>query len=191
MVEKGPPIRESNFEYPKNSLSRCFTYGAYTRKLSNGETSDRKWLIYSKKFDKVFCFCCKLFKPNNDVPNISLANNGFNDWKHRRDRLKDHEKSVQRITCMNSWNELKVRLSNNKTIDKDLQQQILIEKERWRDVLKRIIVAVKYLAKYNLAFRGSNDKLFQVSNGNFLGIMEMFNEFDVVIQDHIRRIENR
>ncbi|CAN0899365.1 hypothetical protein LINGRAHAP2_LOCUS20226 [Linum grandiflorum] len=49
---------------------------------------------------------------------------------------------------------------------------------------------VKYLVKHNIAFRGSNEQLFATSNGNFLGLVEMFNEFDPVIQEHVHRITN-
>ena len=82
---------------------------------------------------------------------------------------------------MNSWNELKVRLDIDKTIDKDLQKKISKEKQRWRKVLKRIIAAIKLLSKKMLSFRGCKENPFQDSNGNFLGVVEIMNEFDLVV----------
>ncbi|KAG2597940.1 hypothetical protein PVAP13_5KG311521 [Panicum virgatum] len=64
------------------------------------------------------------------------------------------------------------------------------KKEHWRKVLFRIVAIVKFLAKHSLAFRGHNSKLYDDSNGNFLGLIEMLAEFDPVIQEHVRRITN-
>jgi hypothetical protein len=55
---------------------------------------------------------------------------------------------------MNAWVELEMRLSKNKTIDKNVQEQINKEKNHWKRVLLRIIVVVKNLGKNNLAFQG-------------------------------------
>ena len=70
------------------------------------------------------------------------------------------------------------------------QEQLKKKKEYWRKVFLRIIAIVKYIAKHNLAFRETNEKLHQNRNGNFLGLIEMSVEFDLVIEEHIRCIND-
>lgn len=53
---------------------------------------------------------------------------------------------------------------------------------------KRIIEIVRYLAKHNLAFCGTNEKLYQNSNDNFLGLVEMLAKFDPVMKEHVFRV---
>ncbi|KAG8491378.1 hypothetical protein CXB51_014586 [Gossypium anomalum] len=119
LVEKGPILREISLDFPFDNNNLHFSYAYFSRKLSNGEISNRKWLVYSKHVDKVFCFCCK----------------------HINERFKQHENSAEHMTNMNIGNEMR-------------------------------------------AFRGSNEKLYQDSNGNFLGLIELIAEFDVIMQDH-------
>ena len=51
-----------------------------------------------------------------------------------------------------------------KHLIKKLHKLIKRDTDHWRDVLIRIIDTVKCLAKYNIPFRATNDKLFEESN---------------------------
>lgn len=87
LAGKGP-VKVSNFDFPVNQEKRHFSDDFYIRKLPNGEKASRDWLVYSKKTDSVFCFCCKLF--NNSTSQPKLANDGNNDWRHLSTLLKQH-----------------------------------------------------------------------------------------------------
>ncbi|XP_050908763.1 uncharacterized protein LOC127122481 [Lathyrus oleraceus] len=89
LVVKGPTRDNSIVKGPKDSLNRRFMNHLYTRALANGEVCDRDWLVYSKELDRVFCFCCKVFK--NGIVRGKLANEGYSDWVHVGERIKEHE----------------------------------------------------------------------------------------------------
>ena len=102
------------------------------------------------ELDSVFCFYCKLF--NLESCTNQLANQGTNDWRYLSGKIKRHETSSEYITNMNFWSDLQIRLLKNKTIDKSVQELINKEKDRWKNVLQRIIAIIKTLGKNNLPF---------------------------------------
>ncbi|PWA78480.1 zinc finger MYM-type protein 1 [Artemisia annua] len=185
-AQLGPKRDKSIEKGPKDKSSRQFSATYYTRILPNNEKCDREWLVYLKELDKVFCFCCELLRKG--IAKGQLDNEGFSDWKHLGTRLKEHELGLEHVTNMAKWFEMRERVKKNETIDKVAQEQFEKERDHWINVILRIISVVKFLSKHNLAFRGTNEKLYKKSNGNFLGLIEMLQEFDPVIKEHVRRI---
>ncbi|KAK4724549.1 hypothetical protein R3W88_027328 [Solanum pinnatisectum] len=170
LVENGP-IRITDTCFPKDKFLRHFSTTYYFQKLANGERHERRWLVYSKDLNKVFCFCCKLFNTTFNAKNNKLANEGSRDWKNLTTKLRTHETTNQHIINMSSWIDLEFRLRNNKSIDKNIQDQINRDREHWKNVLSRIISIIKTLGRNNLAFRGKNEKIYQENNGNFLSLI--------------------
>ncbi|KAM0038348.1 putative transcription factor and/or regulators TTF-type(Zn) family [Helianthus debilis subsp. tardiflorus] len=140
---------------------------------------DREWLVYSKELDKMFCFCCKVFR--NGAPKGRLGGVDFDDWHHATGRVREHEVSLDHLINMKKWFDLRKRLKSDDTIDNFQHEQFKKEADYWKQVLFRIIALIKFLAKHNLAFRGNKEKLYEKGNENFLGLVEMLEEFDPVI----------
>lgn len=186
IIQKGP-LQVTNFGFPLNSDRRHFSSKLYKRILTNGEEVSRRWLVYSKSTNRAYCFCCKLFR---NVSGSKLASEGYNNWKNIIERLHNHEASPGHAVNVKNWIECETRLTKGSTVDEAHFRMIMKEKEHWRNVLKRIISVIKYLAQHNIAFRGSNCKLYERNNGNFLGLVEMLATFDPAMQEHVRRLKS-
>ncbi|XP_026398695.1 zinc finger MYM-type protein 1-like [Papaver somniferum] len=186
LVENGP-VRVDNIIFPRDDKNDCFSSYHYFRKLSNFEKQDRRWLVYSKTLDKVFCFCCKLFMKRES--NYQLCSTGFNDWNNLSGRLASHENCGVQHRCMYDWLELELRLRKEKTIDKRIQEQINKERKHYKEVLKRMKDGVFFLAKNGLALRGDNEKVYTKNNGNFLSFIKTLGKYDPVLKYHLDSIE--
>ncbi|XP_026438769.1 zinc finger MYM-type protein 1-like isoform X2 [Papaver somniferum] len=186
LVEKGP-MRIDNIKFPRDSKGDHFSSTYYFRRMSNFEKQERRWLVYSTSLDKVFFFCCKLFKKRET--NYQLCESGFNDWNNLSGRLSTHENSGEHVICMFNWIELELRLRKEKTIDKRIQEQINREKIHYKDVLERMMDGILFLAKNGLAFRGDSEKIYTKNNGNFLSFIEVLAKYDPVLKYHLESIE--
>jgi hypothetical protein len=175
-------------DYLRNEKGRHFSNTHFQRVMSNGEVYDRKWLIYSKSTQKIYCFCCYIFSRSKPC---KLGNTGFSDWSHVSPVLKTHENSDDHQSALSKWLETSKRLGTCSGIDKVLQMQLQNEKSRWASVLERIVAITFFLAEHNLSFRGSSDKLNTPKNGNFLGSVQLLGKFDPVMTEHLRRVMHK
>lgn len=72
------PQKIKNRHFPKDSNHHFFSSFHYTRILSNGETVQRLWQIYSIK-KAIFCFCCLLFGKDSSG---NWNKTGCSGWKN-------------------------------------------------------------------------------------------------------------
>ncbi|KAJ8914406.1 hypothetical protein NQ315_017500, partial [Exocentrus adspersus] len=150
--------------------------------LVNGGTVRRDWLLYSSSTNRVYCLPCKLFNsPNTQNTNAFVY--GFNDWKHM-DRIIDQERSLDH---QNSITTYILRAKTQGKMDSSLEKQRLIE-DYWRNALKRILAAVKFLSKQGLAFRGRIEHLGEERSGNYLATLELIAQFDPFLKNHLQMI---
>lgn len=84
-------------------------------------------------------------------------------------------------------------VENRGIIDVEVQSAIEMEKQKWRDILKRLLHCIKFLATQNMALRGHRESLQpeDASNiGNYLGLLKLVATFDPVMQAHLDNAKN-
>lgn len=102
LIEKGLNREvDTNIIFPKDSLGRHFSFDFFIRKLRNGDSCDRKWLVYSKE---------QVVWQPKELKIGSI--------------LVKHENSSDHMDNLRTWNETRIRLNKNKTIDKEIQEMI-------------------------------------------------------------------
>lgn len=179
-----------NFDFPKNQFNRKFSSTYYQRILHNGEQLKRFWLVYSKKNDTVYCFCCRMFSSKLSDSGV-VSEFGYNDWRNLLSHLKIHEKSKTYILHFSNGQEMVVKLKLNQTIDSQNQSIIVSEIKHWRSVLIRLCAILRCIAAQNLSIRRTLSTIHSPHNGNFSKIIELFSLFDNVLKTHVERIQNK
>jgi hypothetical protein len=160
---------------------RYLTPSLFVRRLSNGETINRSWLLYSESSKKVYCGPCKLFSYNTNS-----FTSGFNDWKHGK-VVCEHENSEQHRNSIVS----SISLGRAKgRMDSALATEFEKERQYWRNVLTRVVAVVRFLSQRGMAFRGESEQFGSCNNGNFMGIMELLAQFDPFLASHISKFGN-
>lgn len=140
-------------------------------------------MIYSPSAVSLFCYICKLYSPNNTL----LCKEGFSDWQHTKERLREHENSFIHRKAICDFSNRSIDI---KRIDCQLVLQYKKDVQYWRDVLKRTVAAVQFLAQRGLAIFGENEIIGNGHNGNFLGIMELIAKFDIFLKEHLNNYGN-
>lgn len=170
-------------EHENRSLSRNWFF----KKLRNDENILRSWMLYSPSKESLYCFCCRLFCP--DQSSFGRVQ-GFNVWRKLSPKVGEHELSHHHISAFTKWKDMAMRLQVGATLDHHHQKQIIGETERWREILKRILDGIMFLAKQNLPFRGHREDLSlesDTNSGNFLELMKLLGKYDPIMREHLTK----
>ena len=173
-------IKEGDKE--KESLSFLSKKWFY-KKLKNGDEVLRSWLLYSNSHSGLYCFCCRLFQSRNN--NSPFVFKSFVKFWHLNLCISSHENSKVHKQCFDKWNELALRLQVHQTIDREMQNLMNKEKNRWREILQSVIAVIKFLSKRNLPFRGYREDSNSRNQGNFLETLKILSNYSTVINEHI------
>jgi len=166
----------------KRKFSRCHLY----RKHVSGEKILRSWLLYSPSNGSIFCFACRLFKSNSN--SAFASDDGFSDWNHSTACISQHENSQCHRDAMLT---LATRQQYAGTIDGQMELEFTKEGDYWRNILKRIVAVIKFLAERGLAFRGNDELINSSQNGNYLGVLQLLSQFDPLLSNHIDKYGNQ
>lgn len=193
IVRSGPAqqLNSGDEYYPKGDDNRHFSNFYFSKKLNNGETQHRRWLVYSNSQNKVYCFPCRLFSNSQ----TQVVQGGCCDWKHLSSILHSHENTKEHMAHMFQWLTLEKGINQGKTIDQENERLIRESQKHWHNLLERIIDIINFLASHNLAFRGHRESLKRgdgiKNSGNFIDLFKLISKFDPTLREHMKRISDK
>lgn len=135
---------KTNFFNSKRKIgdkTRRLTASVFHRQLTNGESTSRDYLVYSKSTGSVFCASCKLFGTQKMATTCSkLASEGVSDWKNIASILSAHENSQDH---MNSELALLTRKKGLGTIISHYESYVEVEKSTGETFLLECLQLLK------------------------------------------------
>jgi hypothetical protein len=139
--------------------------------------TNRPWLEYSVYKNAAFCFYCYLFKPLR-VDNYGVkafTTNGFVNWKDGPKLFHDHAQSIARNKARKDYEAYKnQRQSYTHVVAKGTKKG----EEQYRGCLMIILGVVKFLLLQAHAFRGHDESDKSKNKGNFLEMLQWYEEKD-------------
>ena len=104
--------------------------------------------------------------------------------------LKVNEDCQEHNGTMVTWKDMEVHLAEGLTADRQELAFVEAERQRFGDVLHQLVAIIQSLVERNLALRASTDTLNKADSGNFLKEVAVMAKFDLVMKQHVSRVES-
>lgn len=169
----------NRIEFP-TSFGRKFNPKLKKTILPNGTTKERKWLVYSRHSDAVFCLHCLIFSLPSE--RTIWGTTGYRGWTdHRGDRDVDlHEKSKTHVSSQIA----RLQWISKRRIDKEFTEQSDKLVGHHREVLSVIIDCCRYLTEEMLAFR-NKDSL----NGKLVNLFTLLAKYNADARVYLEKLQ--
>ena len=155
----------------------------FVRHFSESSYENIHWLTGCDIRSKLFCWPCLFFSTKNNV----WTKVGFSDLNHFSSATKRDKKCSAHVQAF-----LKYRMFGNQRIDTllDRQQQLNVTKhneavKKNREVMKRLIDSVPFLAEQELPLRGHEESESSLNKGNYVELLNLFREYDPLLDKHL------
>ncbi|KAJ4432754.1 hypothetical protein ANN_21392 [Periplaneta americana] len=138
----------------------------------------------SAELNAVFCWYCLLFGKDR---NTSWSRTGYTRLGNLVKSIAEHGLSVNHLrssVAIAAFGENRIETA----LDHQLKNEISLHNQkvkRNRDILKRVINAVCFLGKQELAFRGNDETENSVNRGNYVELLKYTAEYDPLLAEHL------
>ncbi|XP_060881711.1 zinc finger MYM-type protein 1-like [Metopolophium dirhodum] len=164
------PCRPILTEYKK------IKFGTQQRSFRSQWYNECDWLEYSVQRNAAFCFVCRTFGSENSGENIWIKS-GFNNWQKFLVKSKKHSSTSTHLTNLSKMCAYKSSLKTGSVVTQ-LSSAHKKQVEINRKYMSSLIDVVLYLAKQGIAFRGHNENLDSLNQGNYKEMCHMvFSKF--------------
>lgn len=156
----------------------------FTRHFQSNMYSKCDWLAGSAELNAVFCWYCLLFGKDR---NTSWTRTGYTHLGNLVKSIAEHGLSVNHLrssVAIAAFGENRIETA----LDHQLKNEISLHNQkvkRNRDILKRLINAVCFLGKQELAFRGHDETENSVNRGNYVELLKYTAEYDPLLAEHL------
>ena len=162
----------SKFHPPKSFLFPKRSFGSKNEKHSfRPEWCEKySWLHYDASIDAVFCYICMKVERESKYKvstkrEPAFISKGFTNWKDATVAFNRHLKS----DCHREAVEIHELPKKTGDVGEKLSTEHKKEKELNREMFRRILQNVRYLARQGLPFRGHDDG----ANSNFIQLLHL------------------
>lgn len=178
--------------FPDDRVGASVPVSIFKKKLTNGELVPRDWLVWSRLKEAFYCLPCKLFSSVQPAKqSLFASSDGYSAaqrWKKMYDRVPEHEGTPTHKSSYIQWRMEVKKIKSDSSLNDLLLKSMVSEREKWKEILKRLLHVTLFLAERGLAFRGDSCKIGDPSNGNFLGLLELLGNYDPVLSQHLETV---